>query len=132
MPTPPTAIVRLQLPQALYEKYEALAGADNSTPDEYIASALQRALDWSDAVYPITLAADKEIRRMLGGRVDDAAKLVDMIGRLVTFHLGGWRAELRPAVQEQIYWALKSMGKEGDARAAEELIVQAISEKFRV
>jgi hypothetical protein len=126
------AIFRLELPNALVEQYEALASVSGKSFDEYIALTLERGIEWSGASYPITEAADKEIRGMLGGRIDSADKLVEMIRRLITFHIGGWRVEIKPAVQEQIFWALKSMGKEGDAKAAEELIAGAIAEKFRV
>lgn len=129
-----TVIARIRLPQGLLDQYERLAELEHISLDQYVVLTLQRGIEqnYAQMSYPITSADDKEIRRLLGGRIDSPAKLIDMIQRLVTFHIGGWRAELRPAVMEQIYWSLKSMGKEGDPKAAEELIVSAIAEKFRV
>ena len=129
---PATMILRTCLPTELVEQYEALALTANRPFDEVLEKVLQRALDWSDAAYVIDQVGDKEIRRMLGGKIDSQAKLLDMIGRLLTVHVGGIKVELRTSVQEQIYWSLKSMGKEGDKAAAGELIAQAVAEKFRV
>lgn len=125
-------ILRVSLPTNLVEKYEAVASATGETLDEVCARGLQNALDFVGRMcYMIDQAGDKEIRRMLGGKIDGQAKLLDMIGRLLTVHVGGIKVELRTSVQEQIHWALRSMGKEGDQKAAGELIAQAVAEKFR-
>ncbi len=129
-PTPST-ILRIKLPTELVDQYEALALTSDTPIDEVLRKALQQGLAWSNAAYVIDWAGDREIRRLLGGKIDGQGKLLDMIGRLLSVHVGGIKVELRVAVQEQIHWALKSMGREGDKQAAAELIAGAVAEKYR-
>jgi hypothetical protein len=127
------AVVRIELPQALYESYESLAG--DAPPDALIAESLARALEWVGAKYAIDAASDHAIRSMLGARTDSAPKLIEMLRRLTSVHVGGIRIELRTATQEQIYWACRSAGKidaqnKPDPAYAADLIARAIAEKY--
>lgn len=126
----PDLLVRIKIPAALAEQYDLLAELTGQPIDTVLATALGRALDYSDASYAIDKAGDTEIRRMLGGRVDSQAKLLDMIRRLVSVHVGGHRVELRPAVMEQIMWAARSLGKPVE-EVAPQMIAEAVAEKFR-
>lgn len=123
-------LVRIKLPAELAAQYDALADLTGEPIDTLLAKALRTALDYADAKYAITEAGDKEIRRMLGGRVDGQAKLLEMVGRLVSVHVGGHRVELRPAVMEQIAWAARSLGKPVE-EVAPQMIAEAVAEKFR-
>lgn len=123
-------LVRIKLPAELAAQYDALSDLSGEPIDTLLSSALRRALDYTDASYAIDKTGDAEIRRLLGGRVDSQAKLLDMIRRLVSVHVGGHRVELRPAVMEQIMWAARSLGKPVE-EVAPQMIAEAVAEKFR-
>ena len=129
-PTDTLESVRLRLPESTVEVCGAIALTSARTLDEVIADLLARALELADAAYVIDRAADKRIRGLLGGRVDSAPKLIDMIERLKTAHVGGMRVELPLAVQEQIQWAAHSLGKSVE-EVGPQLILDAVRERFR-
>lgn len=123
--------MRIVLPRELYDKVYDL---DNSVGagdvNDAVVSAISLGLSLGQTSYTIDKSGDAEIRRLLGGRVDGQPKLLDMLRRLVSLHIGGHRVELRPAVLEQIAWAAKSLGKPVE-EVAPKMIADAVSEKFR-
>jgi len=125
----PSVTMRLTIPAQLYKQLVELEGA-GANLEEVVVGAIGVGLVLGEMAYMIDKAGDAEIRRLLGGRVDGQAKLLDMLRRLVSLHVGGHRVELRPAVLEQIAWAAKSLCKPVE-EVAPQMIADAVSEKFR-
>lgn len=98
------------------------------TIEEAISEHMSRTIGYSRLdSSPIHLddEAVKQIRTLLGGKVSTAAKLIDMIERLVSKRIGGYKIKLSPNQQEQLIWMAKSLGRPVD-EVAPEIIQQAI------
>lgn len=111
-------LVRIDLPEDLANHFEGLAAARGTTIEAELVSHLQRTRDWCGSA-PIFLADAHaaEIRRLLGGRVSTADKLIDMVRRLVTWRVGGHKIELSPAKAEALHFYIQSLQQPPDRGA---------------
>lgn len=106
-----TTRLTLTIPTGLLTRYEAqalLAGVDVET---HLARHLFVTADHLDAESGCYLRPDEmaEIRRLLGGRVNTGAKLLEMIGRLMRMKVAGTQIEVSPTRQEAMVWWARSM-----------------------
>lgn len=122
------AIIRINISadQLTYFSAQALI---HGLPDaeSYIAHHLALTRDHTDGDEAIYLRRDecREIRRLLGGKINTGQRLVDMIQRLVRWKVGGQSVEISPTRQESIVWWAKSMQLELDD-AVPKLVDQAL------
>lgn len=104
-------VLRVPLPPDLLTYFEAQAMIAG-LPD--VESAIVRHLERTrEYVEPdglwMSAAEAREVRRLLGGRVNTGSKLVEMIRRLTGWKVSGAKVELSPARQESVAWWAKSM-----------------------
>lgn len=107
---PPATILRIALPADLLAAFEARAFLAGCAPEELIVRHLTATRDYT-AESPIYLddVHAKEIRRLLGGRVNTPDKLLDMVGRLIKMRVGGKQVEVTPEQQEAMVWFARSL-----------------------
>lgn len=109
----PSTVLRLRLPADLVAHFEAQAFLAGLDIEEYLALHVARTRDYT-STEPIHLddAQAREIRRLLGGRVNTPAKLIAMIERLTRMKVAGQQVEVSPARQEAMIWLARSMQRD--------------------
>jgi predicted RNA-binding Zn ribbon-like protein len=129
----PQTIIRIALPGPLLDHFEAQSLISGVSLEQQVVDHLYATRDYAGDRAPIYLndRESSEVRKLLGGRIKKGADLVDMVRRLCSWKVGGYKLALRPAVQEQIAEYAKALNKPIE-EAGPELIETAIREKFRV
>jgi hypothetical protein len=107
---PGSTTLRISLPAELLAHFEAQAFLAQLDIEDYISAHLARTRDYLSAE-PIYLddTHAREIRRLLGGRVNTATKLLAMVERLTRMKVAGQQIGISPARQEAMVWWAKSM-----------------------
>lgn len=102
--------VRVNIPADLLRRFELAAVLAGREVEDQIAAHLDRTIDQTDEAGIWMTGPDaKEMRRILGGRVDTSSKVLEMIRRLTRWNVNGLKLELSPARQEVINAYAKSM-----------------------
>jgi len=89
---------RLELPEDLLDKYEALAQSDGVSLDQAVATHLRKVASGAGSKKPIVLTdADRQaLEGLLGKNFSSASELVDAITMSVTVSIGGLAVSLSP------------------------------------
>lgn len=106
-----TTVLRISLPSDLVAHFEVQAFlADNQAIEQYIASHIARTREFvgGEGEMYLTPAEAKEMRQILGGRINTPEKLLDMLRRLMTWKVGGAKVELTTEQQQAVVWWAKS------------------------
>lgn len=118
----------IDLPDDLLGRFEALAAARGESVEQAIIKHLSDTRYHTDsaeeAIY-LNRSDSMEVRRLLGGRVNSAEKLIDMLRRLVTWKVGGFKFELSVARVEAVRSYARSYGMTVE-KAGQTILNQAI------
>jgi len=132
-PTDPHPItLRITIPWALTDHFEAQAIVANMPLEEFLAQHITKTAMWGADEAPIYIddTGRLEIQRLLGAKVSTPDRLLEMIRRIVGWKAGPHKIELSPNQMEQIECYARTLGKKVEDFAPQ-LLMDAITERLQ-